>query len=57
MIIFNSALFRMRNISDKIVEKIKTHSLCSITLYSEIRIIYKIMWKNTVDPDRPQMTI
>jgi len=33
---------RMRNISDKFVEKIKTHSLCSIT-FSENRAVYEIM--------------
>jgi hypothetical protein len=38
----------------KVVEKIKTHVLDSIT-FSENRAIYEIMWKNT--PDRPQMTI
>jgi len=31
LIISCSVLLRMRNVSDKIVEKIKTHILCSIT--------------------------
>jgi len=30
--------------------------LCSITV-SENRAVREIMWKNTVEPDRPQMTI
>jgi hypothetical protein len=34
MIIYRSVLLRMRNISDKIVEKIKTHILCSV-IFSE----------------------
>jgi len=40
----------------KVVEKIKTHILCSITFF-ENRVVYEIMWKNNVQPDRPQMTI
>jgi hypothetical protein len=39
----------------KVVEKIKTHILCSIS-FSENRAIYEIMWENTVKPDRQQMT-
>ena len=41
----------------KVVEKIKTHILCSITFFSENCAIYEIMWKNMVESDRPQMTI
>jgi len=42
----------------KIVEKIKTFILCSKAFSPpEIRAVYEIMWKNTVQPDRPQMTI
>jgi hypothetical protein len=41
----------------KVVEKIKTHILCSVTFFSfENRAVYEIMWKNAVEPDRPQMT-
>jgi hypothetical protein len=40
----------------KIVEKIKIHILCSITIF-ENRVVYDIIWKNTVEPDRPQMTM
>ena len=38
------------------VDKIKTHILCSVT-FSENRSVRETMWKNTVEPDRPQMTI
>ena len=38
----------------KSVEKIKTHILCSVT-FPENRAVYEIMWKNTAEPDRPQM--
>jgi hypothetical protein len=41
----------------KVIEKIKTPILCSITLFFENRAVYEITWKNTVQPDRPQMTI
>jgi len=41
----------------KVVEKIKTHIFCSITFFFETPAIYEIMWKNIVEPGRPQMTI
>ena len=42
----------------KIVEKIKTHILCSVYFFfPENGAVYVIMWKNIVDPDGPQMTI
>ena len=41
----------------EVVEKIETHILCSMIFFSENRVLYKIMWKNIVQPDRPQMTI
>jgi hypothetical protein len=44
----------MRNISDKVVKKIKTHILCSITTF-ENRVVYEIMWKNIVQLDKLQM--
>ena len=30
--------------------------LCSIHFFSENHSVYEIMWKNIVEPDRPQMT-
>jgi hypothetical protein len=42
----------------KVVEKIKTHILCSVTFFSsENSAVYEIMWKNIVDSDWPQMKI
>ena len=41
----------------KVVERIKTHILCSITCSFENRAVYEIMWKNNIEPDRGQMTI
>ena len=40
----------------KVVEKIKTHIFCSET-FPENRAVYEIMWKNFVEPRRPQMTV
>ena len=41
----------------KVVQKIKTHVLYSIT-FSQKRAVYEIMWeKNIVEPGRSQMTI
>ena len=39
----------------KVAEKIKTHTLCSITFFFN-RAFYEQMWKNIVEPGRPQMT-
>jgi len=41
----------------KVVEKIKTHILCSVTFFSQNRAVYEIMWENIVERDGPQMTI
>ena len=40
----------------KLVEKLETHILCSITFFV-IRAFYEIMWKNIVERGRPQMAI
>jgi hypothetical protein len=40
----------------KVVTKIKTHFLCSVTS-SENRAVYEIMWENVVESDNAQMTI
>jgi len=40
----------------KFVEEIKTHILYSVTFF-ENRSVFEIMWKNMIEPDRPQMTI
>jgi hypothetical protein len=47
----------MRNVSEKVVEKIETHILCSVTFFSENLAIYEVMWNNMVQPDRPQIAI
>ena len=40
----------------KVVEKIKTHILFSVTIF-EYRAIYEIMRKRFAEPERPQMAI
>jgi hypothetical protein len=45
----------MRNVSDKIVQKIKTH-VCSVTFFQKC-VLYEIMPKNVIEPERPQVTI
>jgi len=47
----------MRNVSDKLVEKIKTQILCSVKFPFLKRAFYEITWENAVEPGRPQMTI
>ena len=39
----------------QIVEKIKTHFVF-INFFSESPVLYEIMWKSVVKPDRSQMT-
>jgi hypothetical protein len=41
----------------KVIEKIKTHILCSITFFFENRAIYDIMEKNIEEQGRPLTTI
>jgi len=46
----------MRNVSTRVVGKITTHILFSVTFYFN-HAIYKVMWKNIAELGRPQMTI
>ena len=39
----------------KVVQKIKTHILCSVTFFLG-GAVYAKMWQNIVQPDMPQMT-
>jgi len=36
-----------------VVEKIRTHVLCSATFFFENRAVYEKMWKNIVERCRP----
>jgi hypothetical protein len=44
------------NISDRLVEKLKTQILRSIFFF-ENNAVYETMWKNIVKPDKPEITI
>ena len=57
--ISRSVRLRMRDVSDKLAEKIKTRILYSITSPPPKKNLafYEIMWENIAEPDRPQMTI
>ena len=41
----------------KVAEKIKTHFMCNNFFSPENRTVYEIMWKNMVEPGRPQMSV
>jgi hypothetical protein len=56
VMIYRTILLRMRNVLNRIVEKIKTHCMF-YNFFSENRAFYEIMWKSMIEPDRPQMTI
>ena len=56
LITSRSIILRVRNVSDRLVEKIEVHILCSMFFF-EIYAVYEIMWKNTVKLDKPEMTI
>jgi hypothetical protein len=53
--IMSHQVIRMRNASN-MVEKMKTHILCSVTFFPKNEML-EIMWENTVEPDRPQITV
>ena len=58
MVISCSVLLTMRNVSEKgCRENQKKCFKFSNFFFSENRVVYEIMWKSTVQPDRPQMTI
>jgi hypothetical protein len=47
----------MGNFSDKSFQQAKTHVLLAITFFLANRAVCDVIWKNVVQPDRPQMTI
>ena len=55
--ISRSFRLRMRNVSDKILGKIKTHIIYSTAFFFENRTVYEIRWKNNVEQGKPQKTI
>ena len=57
MIISRSVLLRMKMLQIKFVQKIKPHTLQFNNSFPKNRAVYEIMWKNVVQPDRPQVAI
>jgi hypothetical protein len=47
----------MRNVLEKVVQRIKTHNLYSITFVSDNRSVYETMLKNIVEPGKAQMSV
>jgi len=41
----------------KVVQKIKTHILCSVSFFLKNRTVYEKAWESVVEPDRPQVTL
>ena len=57
MVISPSVLLRMRNVSaDNCREEHNIH-LYTVTFFAENRVVYGTMFKNTLQPDRPQMAV
>ena len=58
MVLSLSFLLIMRNVTDESCrENINTHIVCSVIFFPRKLCLYEIMWKNIVEPDRPQMTV
>jgi hypothetical protein len=56
MVIPRWILLRMRIVSDRIIQKVKTYILCQEIFCSKIRAVCLIMWKkNAVQPERSQI--
>jgi hypothetical protein len=56
LVISRSVLNRMRKYRSKIVEKIKTHILYSVTFFISLTFC-EIMWENIVEKCRQRMTL
>ena len=58
LIICLSVFLRMRNVSDESCrENQNTRFVFNNFFFFENRAVYEIMWENTLEPDRSQMTI
>ena len=57
MITSNSFVLRMRKVSDRICTETQNKHIMFNHFFFENRVIYEIVWYNTVEPDRPQMKI
>jgi len=57
MVIFHSVLLRKRNIPEKHCRENQNTYFMSNNFFFENRAVYEIIYKNTVELDRPQMTV
>jgi hypothetical protein len=58
MIVSGLILLRIRNVADKIVKKTKhTFHVQLLPPPLKNRVFFEMMWKNIVQPDKPQVTI
>jgi hypothetical protein len=57
MTLSRPVLLRMRNFATKVVEKIKRQNTYLHNNFFFQRLVYKIVWTNVVEPERPQMKI
>jgi len=48
---------RRGNFSDKIYRENQNTSYIQYFSFSKTGAVYKIMWKNVVEPDRPEMSV
>jgi hypothetical protein len=55
--IISRTILRMRNVSDKICRENQNTNFMFKNFFLENCAIYEMMWKNIVEPNRPQMTI
>jgi hypothetical protein len=55
--IITCALLTIKMLQTTVVENIKTHIVYSVTFFFLNVTVCEVMWKNIVQPDRPQMTI
>ena len=53
MLIKCSIVHIMRNLLYRIIDKIKTLIVSSMTFFPPNRAVYEIMWKSILEPDRP----
>jgi hypothetical protein len=51
-----SVLVRMKNVSDDSCRENQNKFYVQENVYEDL-VVYEIMWKNMVEPDRPQITL
>ena len=57
LLLSRSFLLRMRNVSDKLCTETQNTRIMLNNFFLKIVPLMKKMWKNMVEPDRPQMAI